>query len=155
MRYKRLLVILLIIAVLCVAVACNDDSDTLNPDNQTPGTQLPDGQNPAGNDNDQGNGETDGEPDGDAGEGEDEGGGNTTAYESDGTFYYSSNAEGYTLTSAVNENLNVANIPETFNSKPVTEIGEEAFRLAPWLSDVTVPSTVRSFGNRLFRCAEI
>lgn len=150
MRYKRLLVILLIIAVLCVAVACNDDSDTQNPDNQTPGTQLPEGQNPSGNDNDQGNGETDGEPDGDAGEGEDEGGGNVTTYESDGTFYYSSNAEGYTLTSAVNENLNVANIPETFNSKPVTEIGEEAFRLAPWLSDVTVPSTVKVIREQAF-----
>ena len=150
MRYKRLLVILLIIAVLCVAVACNDDSDTQNPDNQTPGTQLPEGQNPSGNDNDQGNGETDGEPDGDAGEGEDEGGGNITTYESDGTFYYSSNAEGYTLTSAVNENLNVANIPETFNSKPVTEIGEEAFRLAPWLSDVTVPSTVKVIREQAF-----
>ena len=31
MRFKRLLVILLIITVLCVTVACNDDSDTQTP----------------------------------------------------------------------------------------------------------------------------
>lgn len=152
MRFKRLLVILLIITVLCVAVACNDDSDTQTPDNVTDDTtDIPSGDNtgtPSGGDDDV-------EGDEPAGSKDEE---ETPAleYESDGEFYYTSVSDGYAVVKAVDPDIITAVIPAEFNSKPVTRIADEAFYNSDFLDAVTLPKTVVSIGDRAFSlCYEL
>ena len=144
MRFKRLFIILLIISVLCVAVACNDNSETQNPDNQDPTTQDP-SVPPT----------TDPTPDTPSGDGSDTGDDDDSditeePFESDGEFYFSINSDGYSLVSAVDPELTIADIPATFNSKPVTEIADEAFHVASGLQDVNIPASVKRIGDRAF-----
>lgn len=139
-RLKFIFVLSLIVAVLCFTVACNDDSGTKKPDN-------PDASGPVGDD---GTGGIIQNPDISDGDGSGE-----TDFEeapnSDGVLLYSPNKDSssYSVSGLTSSSTSTIEIPETFNSKPVTAIGAGAFRLSR-ITEVVIGANVRTVGDRAF-----
>lgn len=140
-RLKIIAALVLIIAFVCFTVSCTDDTGT-----QTP----PDQQTPPVTDSEENNGGDGGQIDSEHGSGsEDEDEEPQAPPASDGSLTYSPNAEGgYTVTRFV-AGTTAAVIPDEFNGKPVTEIGEGVFRFSR-LVGVQIGANVKKIGDRAF-----
>ena len=73
------------------------------------------------------------------------------AWETSGNleFYLNSDGNSYRV-AAANKSITTANIPSTFNGKPVTRIDDNAFRDCTGLTSVTIPNSVTSIGYQAF-----
>ena len=65
-------------------------------------------------------------------------------------FEYDETTDSYIVTGISDESFMELSIPEKFDDKPVTGIGEKAFYDRPDLERVTIPSSVKSIGDNAF-----
>ena len=68
----------------------------------------------------------------------------------EGAFSFSVNDNGYTVTGLADKTLTEIVIPRRYQGKPVTAIGDNAFRFRDNLINVTIPDSVTSIGNDAF-----
>ena len=69
---------------------------------------------------------------------------------SDLTFTLNSDGQSYSVTDCNISASGSLVIPATYNGKPVTSIGVDAFRDCTGLTSVTIPNGVTSIGTRAF-----
>ena len=67
-----------------------------------------------------------------------------------GDFRYTDDGAGITIVDYPTTAVGALNIPATINGKPVTRIGESAFRYCSGLTSVTLPDSVASIGGSAF-----
>ncbi len=67
-----------------------------------------------------------------------------------GDFRYTDDGPGITITDYPTTAVGAVAIPATINGKPVTRIGESAFRYCSGLTSVTIPDSVASIGDSAF-----